>query len=225
MQKANEDGHRFQCSIMKSIRTLPGIPQINDLVIKSFFKEFCKMGLEKYCSIVNKLYENEIDPKTRGFDENGQYKSDSLFTVYSLECHENKVSMDITFFLNCLAVEMLQYMMISGFYIKDCDVATIGVSFVRMLNILDLNCWKNNVNSPAICLPSNKEITKKSGDALYPSICLFNHSCSPNVIRSGVLYDRIRVMKAVQLIPKGNQVLLFKFLLLLCITLDLHRLI
>jgi len=37
---------------------------------------------------------------------------------------------------------------------------------------------------------------------------LFNHSCDGNIKRSGVISDRIRVMKAVQPIPKGTQVII-----------------
>lgn len=206
MQKASEDGHNFECPIKYVISQLPGILQLNELVIKWFLKEFTKMGLKNYCSMVNDFSKTELDPETKGFDENGQYKSDSFLTAYSLENNEEKLPLEIIFFLNCVAVDMLNCLMLSGIEIPECYIATVGVSLVRMLNIIDYNCWKFKMIDPPLLSSMNRNEIEPIAYTLYPSISLFNHSCDPNVKRIGLLNDRIQILKATQPIPKGSQV-------------------
>lgn len=164
------------------------------------------MGLEKYCSMINSLSKKKIDPLTRGFDENGLYKSDNFLTAYTLDVSENKLSTDVVFFFNCVCVEITQYFILSGFNIPICYLPTVGASLVHMLKILDFNCWKiNNLYRPNVSLLNNS-FYLPTKLAFYPSICLFNHSCDANVMNSGCVSYKRRVLKAVQPILKGDQV-------------------
>jgi len=163
------------------------------------------MGLKKYCSIVDNFSESKIDPLTRGFDEIGQYKSDNFLTAYSLDCSENRMSFDVLLFFNCIAVDMLHHLTLSGFKIPERYMGSVGASLVRILTVLDLNCKKAFIHAPYV---SYQQKTIIMALTLYPTISLFNHSCDPNIMRSGVITDRIRVMKAIQPIPKGTQVII-----------------
>ncbi|XP_060875158.1 SET and MYND domain-containing protein 4-like [Metopolophium dirhodum] len=205
MNKANIDGHYLECPIMNFIKSTPGITRMNELAMKWFLKDYLKMGLKKYCLIVDNFSKSKIDPQTRGFDETGQYKSDNFLTAYSLDSSENKISIDVLFFFNCIAVDMLHCLILSGFKIPECYIGSVGASLVRILIILDLNCRKLNINAPTISFQGKHQLTLTIALTLYPTISLFNHSCDPNIKRSGELSDRIRVMKAIQPIPKGSQ--------------------
>ncbi|CAH1738289.1 unnamed protein product [Aphis gossypii] len=205
MDKADKDGHYLECPIMDFIKSTPGIPRMNELVMKWFLKDYLNMGLKNYCSAVDNFYQSKIDPKTRGFDDNGQYKSDNFLTAYSLDGAEDKLSIDVLFFFNCIAVDLLHYLTLNGFQIPKCDIGTVGASFVHILTVLDMNCRKLNFCAPKIAFQKEIKFTLTIAMTLYPTICLFNHSCDPNVKRSGELSDRVRVMKATQPIPKGTQ--------------------
>ncbi|KAL5236447.1 hypothetical protein ACI65C_003857 [Semiaphis heraclei] len=205
MNKANEDGHYLECPIMCFIKSTPGISRINELAMKWFLKDYLKMGLKKYCSLVDNFSKSKIDPQTRGFDETGQYKSDNFLTAYSLDSKENKLSIDVLFFFNCIAVDMLHYLMLSGLQIPECYIGTVGASLVHIIIVLDLNCRKLNIDAPTISFQGKRQLTLTIALTLYPTISLFNHSCDPNIERSGELSDRKRVMKAIQPIPKGTQ--------------------
>jgi len=215
MNKANEDGHYLECPIMCFIKSTPGITRINELAMKWFLKDYLKMGLKKYCSLVDDFSKSKIDPLTRGFNETGQYKSNNFLTAYSLDSKENKLSIDVLFFFNCIAVDMLHYLMLSGFKIPECYIGTVGSSLVHIIIVLDLNCRKLNINAPTISFQGKRQLTLTIALTLYPTISLFNHSCDPNIKRSGELSDRKRVMKAIQPIPKGTQVIIIYILLLL----------
>jgi len=208
MNKAIEDGHYLECPIMSFIKSTPGTTRINELAMKWFLKDYLKMGLKKYCSIVDNFSKSKIDPQTRGFDETGQYKSDHFLTAYSLDSSENKLSIDVLFFFNCIVVDMLHYLILSGFKIPECYIGTVGASLVHILIVLDLNSRKLNINAPTISYQGQLHLTLTIALTLYPTLSLFNHSCDPNIKRSGELSDRIRVMKAIQPIPKGTQVII-----------------
>jgi len=203
MNKDYKDGHNLLCPIMYCIKSTPGITKINELAIKWFVRDYSKMGLKKYCAIVDNFSESKIDPIKMGFDEIGQYKSDNFLTAYSLDIIVNKMSIDVLFFYNCIAVDMLNILILSGFKIPECYMGIIGTSLVRILTILDLNYSKLKLDDLSVSL------------TLYPTISLFNHSCDENISPSGDILDRIRVMKAVQPIPKGTQVIIYIILLLL----------
>eukprot|EP00102_Acyrthosiphon_pisum_P016155 XP_008187004.2 PREDICTED: SET and MYND domain-containing protein 4-like [Acyrthosiphon pisum] len=211
LHKSMKDGHNLECPIIFFIRSLPGITDLNQLALKWLSKELSKMGLKKYCSLVDTFSKSKIDPKTRGFNENGQYKSDNFLTAYSLDSCEEEMPIEVLFFFNCIAAEMLQYLMLSGFKIEECYLGIVGTSLVRILSVLDLNARKININAPNMVslkgqsLQSYYYMTFPMAIALYPSLALFNHSCDPNIERSGKLSTKTRVMKAIQPIPKGNQ--------------------
>ncbi|XP_029342267.1 SET and MYND domain-containing protein 4-like [Acyrthosiphon pisum] len=203
MDKDYKEGHNFACPIIYFIRSrIPGISRMNELAMKWFLKDYLKMGLKKYCSIVDNFSESKIDHITRGFDEIGQYKSDNFLTAYSLDNRENKMPMEVLFFFNCIAVDMLHYLILSGFKIPEQYMGSVGASLVHILTVLDLNCRKLNTNAPTVSFRSD---TYTIALTLYPTISLFNHSCDANIKRSGERIDRIRVMKAIQPIPKGTQ--------------------
>lgn len=71
------------------------------------------------------------------FDEIGQYKSDNFLTAYSLDSSENKMSIHILIFFNCNAVDLLLYLMLSGFKIPEHYVGKLGAFLVRILTVLD----------------------------------------------------------------------------------------
>jgi len=210
MKKAAKEGHYYECPIMHFIKTTPGITRMNELAMKWFLKEYLKMGPKKYCVAVNNFSKSKIDPKTRGFDENGQYKSDNFLAAYSLDSGVDNLSIDVLFFFNCIAVSMMHYLILSEFFINvpESCLGIVGASFVRILTVLDLNCRKLNINAPSLSFHQASQITLTIAFTLYPTISLFNHSCDPNIKRSGELTDRVRVMKAIQPIPKGTQVII-----------------
>lgn len=204
MKMDENDGHSYQCIMMYSIDNMPGMPKLNELIIKIFLKEYCKTDLEEYCSVVKNWTEtSEIDPLTRGFVKH-QYKSESFSTVYSLKLFESRKSKNYLFLLNCIAAELLHYLMISGLCIPESYITTVGVSFVHMLNNFDFVFW-NFAQKYGPCV-NKLNYNVILAYALYPSIFLFNHSCDPNVKRSGVLSDKTSVLTAVQPISKGSQV-------------------
>ncbi|CAI6361909.1 unnamed protein product [Macrosiphum euphorbiae] len=205
MDNDYKDGHHLECPIIYFIRSTPGNTRMNELAMKWFLIDYLKMGLKKYCSIVNNFSESKVDPMTRGFDEIGQYKSDNFLTAYSLDNSENNISIDVLFFFNCIAVDMLHYLILSDFKIPNLYMGSVGASLVHILTILDLNCRKLNINAPSVSFRRCRQLTLTTALTLYPTISLFNHSCDPNIKRSGEISDRIRVMKAIQPIPKGTQ--------------------
>ena len=103
---------------------------------------------------------------------------------------------------------MLHYLILSGFKIPERYMGSVGASLVRILTVLDLNCRKLNINSPTVSFRNDRRFTLRIASTLYPTISLFNHSCDANISPSGNTFDRIRVMKAVQPIPKGTQVII-----------------
>lgn len=210
MQKASEEGHANECSILHSLMALPGIKFMNIFAMRWFLTDCSKLGLKQYCSKVKQLSNASIDPKNRGFDENGKYKSDSFLTAYTLDNNENKLSIDNLFFLNCISVEMVNILLLSGFEIDECYLTTVGVSFVHMLKILRFNFGKSflnalRINCQHIPTPNGNQFIN-TAFGLYPTICLFNHSCDPNVNMSGLLSTKKKIYKAIQPIPKGDQV-------------------
>ncbi|XP_060856260.1 SET and MYND domain-containing protein 4-like [Metopolophium dirhodum] len=211
LHKSMKDGHNLECPIIFFVRSLPGITDLYQLALKWLLKDVSKMGLKKFCLLVDTFSKSKIDPKTRGFNENGQYKSDNFLTAYSLDSSEEEMPIDVLFFFNCIAAEMLQYLMLSGFKIEECYLGIVGTSLVRILSVLDLNARKINTNAPNMAslkgqlLQNYYYLTFPMAIALYPSLALFNHSCDPNIERSGKLSTKTRVIKAIQPILKGNQ--------------------
>lgn len=200
--------HHLECPVLPSIYKLPGFDQVNGLLISWFLKECSQMGLEKYCSVTKHLFTIKIDPMTRGFDENGQYKSDSFLAAYTVDVGANKLSKDVVFFFNCICAEMIQYLILSGFNIPNHYLPTVGASLVHMLGILDFNCYKmNNLNSSIINCIFNTSLFSFTRTDFYPIFCLFNHSCDANVTNSGCLRNKRKVLRAIQPIPKGKQVI------------------
>lgn len=149
------------------------------------------------------MSKTKVNPKTVGFDKNGQFKSDNFLTAYSLRNCENKTSPDLLFFMHCIAVEIVEYLLLSGFKIPDRHVATVGASLVHMLKILDFNCQRILDFNPSVTFT---DVSFPIACSLYPSLSLFNHSCDPNVRHTGVLSEKTRVLRAVQPISKGTQV-------------------
>jgi len=209
MQKDHEYyNHNIECPILYSIKQIQGITLLNELVIKYFLRTISKLGLEKYCSEVKIFSNSKIDPIKRGFDENNQYKSDNFMASYTLDVDKD-LSMEDTLSLNCIVSEIIECLHLSGFKIPVCDLATVGCSLIHMIKILDANCMK--LTTIARC---NINCAQGSLNlALYPTLSLFNHSCDPNVMPCGILNNRTRVLKALQPIPKGSQVIYshFKF--------------
>lgn len=212
MQKANEEGHSKECSILFSLLKLPGTLSMNLMALRWFLTDYSKFGLKQYCSRVKQLFNASIDSINRGFDENGKYISNSFFTAYTLNSNENKIAIDELFFLNCISVEMLNFVTLSGIEIPRRYLPTVGASFVHMLKILNFNFGRSNLNALRLYYPSitNSEILKfvHSAFGLYPSVCLFNHSCDPNVNMCGVFDTKKKIYKATQPIPKGDQVII-----------------
>lgn len=211
MQKGNEEGHSKECSILYSLINLPGTLSMNAMVMKWFFTDYSKFGLKQYCSRVKQLLNASIDSNNRGF-ENGKYKSDSFLTAYTLDYNENKILIDDLFFLNCLSVEMVNFVTLSGIEIPRRYLPTVGASFVHMLKILTFNFGRSYINSLRLYYqpnPNSQTITfLHTAFALYPSVCLFNHSCDPNVNMCGILNAKKKIYKAIQPISKGDQVIM-----------------
>ncbi|XP_025421568.1 uncharacterized protein LOC112691508 isoform X2 [Sipha flava] len=208
MQKANEDGHTLECPIMFSINSLPGDTKLNQLAIRWFVREYFKLNFVNYYVLVKKLLENNKEPMVRGFSDSHVYSSENFATAFSMHCNEKEISMDLLLFYFCLGAVMSEYLMISGIDIPNRYLNTIGASLVRMLLILDVHCRKLTVISPCIPAQMTKRSSVPTAYSLYPTIYLFNHSCDPNIRGSGNLSDRIRVMKVIQPIPKGSQLLM-----------------
>lgn len=205
MENANKEGHYLECKIMHFISSIPGIPDIKEVAIKWFLKDYLKMGFEKYCLMVDNFSNSEVDPVTRGFNESGQYKSDNFLTAYSLDCNENKITIANLFFYNCIAAQMLQYLILKDLKVPVHCIGIVGASLVRILIVVDANFNKFFINEPNRRLEDSELMLALT---LYPTISLFNHSCDPNITCSGNIFDNKKVMKAIQPIPKGSQVII-----------------
>lgn len=210
--KANEDdGHNLECPLMKSINSIPGIVGVNTLVTKWFLRDCSKMGLSKFCAMVNDFSKAIIDPKTKGFDVNGIYKLDNLLEVFSSKHIENNLPLHYVFFISHIAVEIMQLMKLSGFKIPQKHVNTVGASLVHMLDVL----ITSNHHLFTYGQRYKNDQVKISAFSLRPIMSLFNHSCDPNINLNEVWIDKTHIWQAVQPIPKGSQVTIyFKGLLL-----------
>lgn len=205
LENALTDGHNIECPILYSVHSLPGNSYLNQLALKWFVKECSKMGVQTFCSLINSMGKpTEIGHKIEGLDDDGLFESDNFLSAYSMRT--SGTSLDSLLFFHCVAVEILEYLLLIGFEIPECSINTAGASIAHMINVLDNNCRKLYVNNPSIPYDTMKELSYPIAYALYPTIGLFNHSCDPNVMRSGLLSDKTRVLKAIQPISKGSQV-------------------
>ncbi|VVC30174.1 Zinc finger, MYND-type,Tetratricopeptide-like helical domain,SET domain [Cinara cedri] len=197
MQKSYvEDAHNLECPTLIYAPTLPGKTMINLLVINWFFKAISQMGLDKYCSIVHDFSKTKLDLLTRGFNGNGQYISDEFLTNYSLYNDENNISSEVSFFFSCIATNILHCIIKRGMTIPKHQIVTVGASFLHMVKLLSSNAIKFRTSWGRW-----EEVFARG---LYPSICLFNHSCDANVT-SYVLDKKTVVLKTLQPISKGSQ--------------------
>ncbi|XP_050436187.1 SET and MYND domain-containing protein 4-like [Adelges cooleyi] len=205
MQKGFNEGHSFECQILRKVVSIPGIPKINRFALKWFLKEYTKLGIDQYCLTVHSFFTTSIDLLVRGFDSNGFFLSKNFCAAFSMETNEDKMSMDVKLFFNCIAVEILNYLILNGFQIHDHQKAIVGASLVHMLSILDLNCLKSSACSYSIPTLIEDDCRPFLASTMYPSLSLFNHSCDNNVSHSGTLQSTRRVFRALQPIPKGKQ--------------------
>ncbi|XP_050535720.1 SET and MYND domain-containing protein 4-like [Daktulosphaira vitifoliae] len=204
MQKSHEEDHFLECPILYYINKLPGIPLINRLTVKWFTKEIIKFGIDNYCNKVRSLNTFSVNLLTKEFDRNGFFNSNDFCTAYSMAINDDKISLDVKFFFNCIAVEILNYMSLGGFEIYDHHKATVGASLVHMLCVLDLNCFKSR-NFIIPLSPKDSLFKPLMTGTLDPTFGLFNHSCDPNILLCNGYENKNIVYKAIQPIPKGKQ--------------------
>lgn len=202
MKKANEDdGHHLECLLMYSISTIPGIQLKNILVMKWFLRDCSKMGINKFCAMVNDLSKTIIDPKTKGFNVNGMYKLDNFLEIFTSKNINDKLPLNHLCLLSHIAAEMMQYMKLSGFKILNKHVNTVGASLVHMMDIL-------NTPNRHLFISHLQHIDqlKKATISMNPIMSLFNHSCDANLKLNEVWIDKTFIWQAIQPIPKGSQV-------------------
>lgn len=200
LKNAFKDGHDVECPILYSIQSIPGNSYLNQLVLKWFLKECSKVDVQTFCLLLSTLDKMT----TTRFNENRRIKSGNFSTAYFMKTF--KTTTQNLFYFHGVAVEIVEYLILSGFTIPDYCITTVGASIVHMLNILHSNCQKLFVYNPSVPFITKENESHPIAYGLYPSMGLFNHSCDPNVKPSGLLSDKIRVLKAIRPIPKGSEV-------------------
>lgn len=200
LKNAFEDGHDVVCPILHAIKKIPGNSYLNQLVLKWFVKECSKVDVQTFCSLLSKTF-NET---TTSVNKNKLFMSEDFLNAFSL--NTGGTFLNDVFYFYCMAVEIIEYLILSGFNVPKCYKATAGASIAQMLNVLESNCRRLFVYNPSMDFITRKDMSYPIAYALYPSIGLFNHSCDANVKPSGLISDKMRVLKAIRPIPKGSEV-------------------
>lgn len=165
------------------------------------------MGLDEYCSTVTMLSKSKVDPLTRNKIKEGKY--DDFVAAYSMEILNTSSSEKRLLYFNCIVVEMIQLLLMSGHKIPDIQIPTVGASLVHMLQVLDTNSRNFITQSSTLAVATNDgPMFSNLLFSLYPSISQLNHSCDSNVMIKHLQYKRTLALKASRPIPRDSQVII-----------------
>lgn len=162
------------------------------------------MGIDNYCSRVQKYSESNID-------ESSNYFMDTFHSIYALDGNESKRTVSNLFFMHCTASMMVSLLLLNDFDIPSDLLGTVGDSLVHLLCIANLNSYASVELSEYIGKSSSNNVVSNR-PATFDSVALIlcsaysfiNHSCDPNVIVQ--TYGGIEVTRALQPISEGSQV-------------------
>lgn len=159
----------------------------------------------------------EISKGRVQISEQQPYRTDDFETIYGLVTHEDKRTSEDIFHRTYIATWLLRLLKASRYFpesVKTPDTAKakpsdgelyIGGLILHNLMIIQFNA--HEISELAIPKGNNtlaKAKNKFIGGGLYPTISLFNHSCSPGVIRYFI--GTTMVVRAIRSIPSGEEV-------------------
>ncbi|XP_015373384.1 PREDICTED: SET and MYND domain-containing protein 4-like [Diuraphis noxia] len=208
LQKAHTSYHGIECSLVYPLKADPTVEPTHDLALRCFVQLINVMGLEHYCSLVQKYNETNFS-----FDENSDNRDDvdnTFHSIYALDGNETKRTVSNLFFMHCTASMMVSLLSLNEYYdIPSNLLGTVGVSLVHLLCVANLNSHASVEHSKYIGKNSNNVVLNRpvTYDSVALVLCtaysLINHSCDPNVIVQ--TYSGVEVTRAIQPISKGSQ--------------------
>ncbi|XP_014486634.1 PREDICTED: SET and MYND domain-containing protein 4-like [Dinoponera quadriceps] len=179
--------HDVECDIF-TIMVLCGFCDSDFLSLRLAVLAVKEAGNIKRLRTMLKKIDESDDPRTMGFSSDGKFYSDKYISLYSLERSTEERpfpdlfqrSVDTCYILYHLAkstqffgIQLSNNLKILA---KNDDVTFIGGLILRHQQIIP-----TNVHS--FCEEQNLNMIER-GMAAMPFCSLFNHSCSPNIIRS-----------------------------------------
>lgn len=149
----------------------------------------------------------EDPPQEDGSPSNSVYRN-TYFEIFHLVAHSEDRSTSDLFRRSIMAILLAKCLDGTAFFARSSPSASahllcVGSHVLRMLQVLPCNAHeisefvqldKDLVNSHTIEIAA----------AIYGTFSLFNHSCDPSVTRN--FYGDACVMRAIQTIPKGDEV-------------------
>ncbi|XP_060839916.1 SET and MYND domain-containing protein 4-like [Rhopalosiphum padi] len=205
LQKAYASYHNTECSLVYPLKEDPTVEPTHDLALRCFMQLVNVMGIDHYCSMVQKYNESNFS-----CDGSSNHLIDPFYSIYALDGNEVKRTVSNLFFMHCTASMMVSLLLLNKFDIPSNLLGTVGESLVHLLCIANLNSYASIELSKYIGKSSDNIVANRPAtfDSVALILCtaysLINHSCDPNVIVQ--TYSGIEVTRAIQPILKGSQV-------------------
>ncbi|XP_014601052.1 PREDICTED: SET and MYND domain-containing protein 4-like [Polistes canadensis] len=207
-----EQFHEIECRVFS---ILYEISDNGDAMFNSFCIRLVLQALREFGSIQSlrnellhlKERNEQLDPRTQGFDSNMKYHSDKYTSIYSLTKNvEKRSSFDL--FRRGVNSCILLYLLVkhSTFFgeKKEMKLSEIAkdedITFIGGLILSHQQLIPSNFHDLEEILVHN---SKNRGMVSLAFCSLFNHSCMPNVIRYSV--NTTMVLHTVYPIKKGEQ--------------------
>lgn len=222
-----KENHDIECGLVPILISLD-FRKIEKIAIRTLLmatKQF--KSLTEFLSEIPEIDSN-TDPKTKGFDKNGQYNSESYRSAHHLVGNLEIRSNADVFRRATTAAYLLHLLDKNTDYFADLpednskevilknncfnkvrylntSKYVVGGLLLRYLMIVPSNAHEisemfvSKVEGRMVC--ESLEI----GGGLYPVLSLINHSCDPNVVRHSHQGD-LNVLTAIQVIYPGEQV-------------------
>lgn len=179
-----------------------------------FLTAVCEFGLDKYISTVCGLNTDTTDLMMRGFNSSGKYLSNQFCSAYTLEGNETKRTVSDLFIRNCYAAVMVSLIKLTGLKISDHQLGIVGESLVHIICAVSSNAHEITQSlERKTWILSEKHKCIPIASVLMPVLSLLNHHCDPNVVRHN--YNGTIVLRAIQPISKGSQVLIIKLVFIM----------
>ncbi|CAH2006819.1 unnamed protein product [Acanthoscelides obtectus] len=140
----------------------------------------------------------DIHDKIRNTDfmENGEYRSDRYQEIHNLVDNQDKRSMSDVFG-RCITASIIYHLMkLISFFTTDDEEETFLLVLLKHLQTAPCNFHQ-------IFDFVERKGTVEIGAGAYSFLSMFNHSCSPNVVRQ--CYGSTNVLRAIRSIRAGEQ--------------------
>nr|CAH7755733.1 unnamed protein product [Callosobruchus chinensis] len=171
--------HQYECKLLKTFVIL-GMDKM-------------KMFAWKIALIVKDIYDKI---RNQDFVEDGIYRSDRYEEIHNLVGNYEKRSVS-DMFGRCVTAAIIYHLM------KQTSFFTTEDDKGMFQNLLLKHLQTAPCNFHQIFEMMEAEETVEIGAGAYSFLSMFNHSCSPNVIR--VCYGTVNVMRAIKTIQAGEQ--------------------